>query len=164
MKVKFIPNDVELEIKQNQSVLELAHDNGIHIQSVCKGVPSCAECRIQIKDGEHNVIPPSPAETSLIGTAQFVDNSRLACQLKCFGDIVVDLHEQIEKEKRATGSKRPRGASENRIEGTSNARTGNVIFDEKGKYNDRDERVAETVMLKEEIKLAKQRLKKGKNS
>lgn len=103
MKVKFLPQDVEYEIELNETVLHLAQRNDIHIQSVCKGLPSCAECRIQIKSGENNVPPPGSKEMALIGTAYYVDQSRLSCQLRCFGDVVVDLSEQIEKEKRAKG-------------------------------------------------------------
>lgn len=101
MKVKFLPQDVEYDIELNETVLHLAQRNDIHIQSVCKGIPSCAECRIQIKQGELNVPPPSSKELNLIGTAYYVDQSRLACQLRCFGDVVIDLSEQIEKEARA---------------------------------------------------------------
>jgi 2Fe-2S ferredoxin len=87
--------------------MHLAHENDIHIQSVCKGLPSCAECRVRVVDGENNVVPPNEKELSLIGTAQFIDQSRLSCQLRCFGDIVVDLSEQVEKAERTV--KRPRG-------------------------------------------------------
>jgi ferredoxin len=109
MKVKFLPQDVEYEIELNETVLHLAQRNDIHIQSVCKGLPSCAECRIQIKSGENNVPPPSSKEMNLIGTAYYIDQSRLSCQLRCFGDVVVDLSEQIEKEARA--KERPVGPS-----------------------------------------------------
>ena len=101
MKVKFLPSGEEHEIEFNETILNLAHRSGLHIQSVCKGIPSCAECRIQIVDGEHHVLPPSKKEVDLIGTAHYVDLSRLACQLRCFGDVTVDLKEQIEKEARA---------------------------------------------------------------
>lgn len=107
MKVKFMPYDQEFEIKPNESVLHLAQAKGIHIQSVCKGIPSCAECRVRVVEGEYNVIHPSKTELSLIGTSYFIDGRRLSCQLKCFGDITVDLTEQIEKE--AVAAKRPRG-------------------------------------------------------
>ena len=100
MKVKFLPSGEEHEIESNETILHLAQRAGHHIQSVCKVIPSCAECRIQIKDGEHHVLPPNKKEIDLIGTAHYVDLSRLACQLRCFGDVTVDLSEQIEKEKR----------------------------------------------------------------
>lgn len=108
MKVKFVPQNVECEIKPGQSVLHAAQDNNIHIKSVCRGVPSCAECRVRVVEGEHNVMPPSAAELSLIGTAWFVDRRRLSCQLRCFGDITVDMTEQNEKLDAGSG-KKPRG-------------------------------------------------------
>ena len=101
MKVKFLPSGEEHEIEFNETILHLAQRCDLHIQSVCNGLPSCAECRVQLVEGEHHVLPPSKKELSLIGTAHYVNLSRLSCQLRCFGDVTVDLSEQIEKEKRA---------------------------------------------------------------
>lgn len=133
MKVKFVPQNVEFEIKFNESVLHVAHNNGLHIKSVCKGVPSCAECRVQIVEGEYNVLPPSNTELSLIGSAHFIDRSRLSCQLKCFGDVTINLAEQIEKADRVVGGKRPRGGRGTEMDYSSeksHAVRGNIILDE----------------------------------
>lgn len=97
MKVKFLPMNVEHDILPGQSVMSLAHDQGIHVSSVCNGMPSCAECRVRVVENDHNVMPPSVKELALIGTGYFLDQRRLSCQLTCFGDITVDLTEQIEK-------------------------------------------------------------------
>ncbi|MGE0527074.1 MAG: 2Fe-2S iron-sulfur cluster-binding protein [Bdellovibrionales bacterium] len=97
MKVKFLPQDVEHEIQPGQTVMELAHAKGIVIRSTCNGIPSCAECRIRVTDGDWNVNPPSRKELNLIGTGYYIDQRRLSCQLLCFGDITVDTSEQIEK-------------------------------------------------------------------
>lgn len=107
MKVKFVPQNVEFEIKPGESVMHVAQDHGLYIKSVCKGVPSCAECRCRVVEGEHNVLPPNSEELSLIGTGHFIDHRRLSCQLKCFGDITVDLTEQIEKQQ--LGGKKSKG-------------------------------------------------------
>lgn len=125
MKVKFMPLNVEHEIEFNETVLHLAQRHDIHIQSVCKGLPSCAECRVQIKEGEHHVLPPSSKELSLIGTAHYIDHSRLSCQLRCFGDVIVDVSEQIEKEGRA--AKRPQGRASRADGEQSFAVKGNII-------------------------------------
>lgn len=125
LKVKFMPMNVEHEIDFNETVLHLAQRHDIHIQSVCKGLPSCAECRICIQDGEHHVPPPSSKELSLIGTAHYIDRSRLACQLRCFGDITVDLSEQIEKQTRA--AKQPQGRHTRKEGEVSHAVKGNLI-------------------------------------
>lgn len=164
MKVKFMPEDKEFEIKPNQSVLDLAHEHGIHIQSVCKGVPSCAECRIQIIEGEHNVFPPTKKEESLIGTAHFVDRSRLSCQLKCFGDLVIDLTQQIEKENNA---KRPRGKFA-KDPSKSNAVQGSILLEDPKaatksvSQEDYNLRKAEKVFMEEELRLELERIKKRK--
>lgn len=97
MKVKFVPQDVELEIEAGQSVMDLAHKNNIPIRSTCNGMPSCAECRVKVVDGDWNVNPPSRKELGLIGTGYYIDQRRLSCQMICFGDITVDTAEQIEK-------------------------------------------------------------------
>lgn len=97
MKVKFVPTGQEIEADPNKSLLQLCVENQIEIKSICKGVPSCAECRIRVVEGEHNIVPPSKAEMSLIGTNYFIDQRRLACQVHCYGDITVDLTEQIER-------------------------------------------------------------------
>lgn len=98
MKVKFVPQNVEYEIKPGETVMGLAHEKGIPIRSTCNGLPSCAECRVRVTDGDWNTNPPSRKELSLIGTGYYIDQRRLSCQLLCFGDITVDTTEQIEKE------------------------------------------------------------------
>lgn len=99
MKVKFLPLNKEFEIKNNQSVLNLAQKNGIFIKSICNSLPSCSECRIKVLEGEHNIAPPSSKELQLIGSGYFIDQRRLSCQMFCFGDVVVDLSEQVQKQK-----------------------------------------------------------------
>lgn len=97
MKVKFVPQEQEFEIQPGQSVMALAHEKGILIKSTCNGLPSCAECRVRIVDGDWNTNPPSRKELGLIGTGYYIDQRRLSCQVICFGDITVDTSEQVEK-------------------------------------------------------------------
>jgi len=97
MKVKLLPKDVEFEIQPGQSILALAHEKGIPIRSTCNGLPSCAECRVKVVDGDWNLNPPSRKELNLIGTGYYIDQRRLSCQALCFGDVTVDTAEQVEK-------------------------------------------------------------------
>lgn len=97
MKVKFIPQNIEIEASPEKSVLQIATENKIEIKSLCKGQPSCAECRVRIVQGEDFVMAPSKAELNLIGNTYYLDNRRLSCQVHCFGDITVDLTEQVER-------------------------------------------------------------------
>lgn len=97
MKVKFIPQNVEFEIQPGQSVMNLAHEKGIPIHSTCNGMPSCAECRVRVVEGEHNLLSPSKKELSLIGTGYYIDQRRLSCQLVCFGDVTIDTKEHLDR-------------------------------------------------------------------
>ena len=83
MKVKFVPQNVEVEVTPEKTLLQIATDNHIEIKSICKGVPSCAECRVRLIEGENNVLPPNKAELNLIGTNWRIDSRRLACQVRC---------------------------------------------------------------------------------
>lgn len=102
MKVKFIPQNIEVEGNSDKSLLQIATENHIEIRSICKGVPSCAECRVRIVEGDRNVVPPAKAELDLIGSSYFIDSRRLSCQVRCFGDITVDLTEQVERAENQT--------------------------------------------------------------
>lgn len=97
MKIKFMPQNIEIEGNPNKSLLQMAQENQIKIKSICNGKPSCAECRVKIIEGVGNVPPPGKEELNLIGTSYFIDNRRLSCQVRCFGSITVDLTEQLTK-------------------------------------------------------------------
>jgi ferredoxin len=131
MKIKFQPTGQEIEGDPNKSLLQLCTENQIEIKSICKGVPSCAECRVKIVEGEYNVVPPSKAEMSLIGTNYFIDQRRLACQVRCYGDITVDLTEQIERaeiqNKKVRGFRAP-GQRGSHVEST--AKQGTLVLEE----------------------------------
>lgn len=97
MKVKFLPEGKEIEITPEKTLLQAALENGVDIKSICKGKLICAECRVKVVEGESNLLPPSKAELNLIGTAWQLDSRRFACQMHCFGDVTVDLTEQIQR-------------------------------------------------------------------
>ena len=97
MKIKFVPQNIEIEGDPNKSLLQLATENNITIKSICNGVPSCAECRVRIIEGDHVVPPPTQAEINLIGSSYFLDGRRLSCQVRCLGSMTIDMTEQIGK-------------------------------------------------------------------
>lgn len=98
MKIKLHPTGQEIEGDPNKSLLQICMDNKVEIRSICKGVPSCAECRVKILAGEHNLIPPNKAELNLIGTSYYLDGRRLACQVRAFGDISVDITDHLKED------------------------------------------------------------------
>jgi ferredoxin, 2Fe-2S len=97
MKIKFVPQNIEIEGDPNKTLLQLATENNIPIKSICNGVPSCAECRVRIIEGDHVIPPPNQSEINLIGSSYFLDGRRLSCQVRCLGSMTVDLTEQVGK-------------------------------------------------------------------
>jgi hypothetical protein len=85
---------------------------------------------VRVVEGDYNVLPPASKEVQLIGTAHFLDQRRLSCQLVCFGDITVDLTEQIQKEAEEGKKKRQKAGVRQDAE-SSQARTGNLVDDTK---------------------------------
>lgn len=98
MKIKFMPMDVECDVNPSKTLLQIATENGLKIKSICNGTPSCAECRIKIISGHNSVPEPSKAELNLIGSSWYLDGRRLACQVRCFGSVTVDMTEQLNKQ------------------------------------------------------------------
>ena len=93
-----MPQNIELEISSEKSVMDVAHANGIPIQSGCRGQATCGECRVIVVEGENQMLPPTSQELSLIGQGYHIDQRRLSCQLYCFGDVTIDVSQHIKKE------------------------------------------------------------------
>ena len=56
---------------------------------------TCGECRVYLIEGENQVLPPTSKELSLVGQGYYIDRRRLACQLYCYGNVTIDLNEQV---------------------------------------------------------------------
>ena len=106
MKIKFLPQNITVEGEPGKSLMECARENNLPISSSCNGRGICAECRVHIKEGEENTLPPSEKEITLIGGGCFIDRRRLSCQLFCFGPAVIDLSEQVARQKYQGGLKK----------------------------------------------------------
>lgn len=97
MKIKFIPQNVEIDVDPSKTLLQLATENGLKIKSICGGIASCSECRVKIVQGENSVPEPNKTELNMIGSSYYIDGRRLSCQVRCFGSVTVDLTEQLNK-------------------------------------------------------------------
>ncbi len=97
MKIKFVPQNVEVDVDPSKSLLQIALDNGLKIKSLCGGVATCAECRVKIIEGDNSIPEPSKLELNMIGSSYYIDGRRLSCQVHCFGSVTVDLTEQLNK-------------------------------------------------------------------
>ena len=97
MKIKFLPQNIEVDVDPSKSLMKIATENGLKVKSICGGVATCAECRVRIVEGENSIPEPSKLELNMIGTSYYIDGRRLSCQVHCFGSVTVDLTEQLSK-------------------------------------------------------------------
>ena len=128
MKLKFLPQNISVDIEQGKSVMDMARENKLPVSSSCNGMCSCAECRVYVVEGEAHILPPTTKEVELIGGGHFIDNRRLSCQLFCFGDVTVDLSEQVERQKQ--GGKKQFLKRLSKENGEESASVGGILVDQ----------------------------------
>ena len=81
-----------IEVTDGMSVLEAAVENDLDLDHVCGGFCACTTCHILIKDGMSSLSPMEAEESERIEDADGVQaNSRLACQTKVHGDVVIEI-------------------------------------------------------------------------
>ncbi len=86
------------QCEENDSILEVALKNNIHLHHNCGGVCACSTCHIYLNQGENLVEELSDKEEDFIDRARNPKlSSRLSCQcilLKGSGDIHVTIPDQ----------------------------------------------------------------------
>lgn len=65
-------------------------DNGIPVASSCKGQGVCGKCHIKILKGAANLSAETPSELQLKEKNCISETSRISCQTKILGNIVID--------------------------------------------------------------------------
>ncbi len=103
-KVKFTFEDKNLQpiivenAEEGYSILEIAEDNGAHLNHNCGGVCACSTCHVYIEKGEDSLEEISDKEEDFIDRAINPKlESRLGCQcviLKEDADIEVHIPDQ----------------------------------------------------------------------
>lgn len=101
MKVRFYfeENDEvkEFEAREGDTILELALDNGIHLNHNCGGVCACSTCHVYVEEGMELLPEITDREEDHIDGAENPKlTSRLACQCDLDGEgtIVVTIPDQ----------------------------------------------------------------------
>jgi len=71
-------------------ITQVAYRAGVLIQQTCGGTPSCADCKIVVKEGGADAFEkPEGAELRLLGNVFFITHERLACQARVKQDATV---------------------------------------------------------------------------
>ena len=81
------PDNLKIDIEEEESILIASLRNNINHLSACGGTGKCSTCRIEVTDGLENCHPRNDVEALLAKKLSFPENIRLGCQTKIKGNI-----------------------------------------------------------------------------
>jgi len=91
-KILFLPPGDEVTVKEGTAILDAALDNNIKINHNCGGNCACSTCHVYVEKGLDSLSDKSEDEEDMLDEVEdLAENSRLACQSKVYGDIVIRI-------------------------------------------------------------------------
>jgi ferredoxin, 2Fe-2S len=88
--VKFVDQNLEIEVQQGSSILQAAKAAGAPEGDACGGVCACSTCHVYVVEGRELLSAAEEGEEDILDKAFDVRiNSRLGCQAKIERDGVV---------------------------------------------------------------------------
>ena len=103
------PDDIAIDIGEEESILTASLRNNISHLSACGGTGKCSTCRVEIIDGLENCYPRNNLEQKLATKLNLPNNIRLGCQTRLRGDVKykrllldkrdVELNNQVSEQK-----------------------------------------------------------------
>lgn len=91
-KVTFLPMNQTFEAKEGESILDVAINNDVPLQHACGGFCACTTCHVEVKGGDDKLSAmDDDEEERLDRVAGLTLHSRLGCQAKVRGDVVVEI-------------------------------------------------------------------------
>jgi 2Fe-2S ferredoxin len=91
-KVTFLPMNETYEANRGESILDVGINNNVPIQHACGGFCACTTCHFLVKSGAENLSEMEDEESErLERTGDSKLNSRLGCQAKVLGDVIIEI-------------------------------------------------------------------------
>jgi 2Fe-2S ferredoxin len=101
-KVTFLPAGETFEFESGklpykghglpESLLDIAMNNGFHLEHACGGNCACTTCHVVVKHGAQNLSEMEDDELDRVEqAADYQVDSRLGCQAVVKGDVVVEI-------------------------------------------------------------------------
>ncbi|MFN3373391.1 MAG: 2Fe-2S iron-sulfur cluster-binding protein [Chloroflexus sp.] len=95
-------NDVEMEARPGERILDIARRNGAHIGFVCDGTGFCQTCKVRVLAGSESLSPPTELEKNWIPEQRLQEGWRLGCQAAIRGRGPVEVLTAAEELRRQT--------------------------------------------------------------
>jgi uncharacterized 2Fe-2S/4Fe-4S cluster protein (DUF4445 family) len=99
-KVKFIPQNKEVEVESEANLLKVSDQAGLYIEGDCAGKGTCGKCRVKIIEGADS--EPTAAEKKHLTKAELEAGWVLACQRYINKNLVVEIPMQKDAHTRKT--------------------------------------------------------------
>ena len=91
-KVTFPQVNKTFEAPEGFSILEVALNNDIDLEHNCGGNCACSTCHVVVLEGYENLSEKTEEEQDMLNEAEgLTHTSRLSCQSKICGDLVVHI-------------------------------------------------------------------------
>jgi len=98
-KVTFDPENKEIEMRRESTLLDAAREADVHINASCNGKGSCGKCKLIVESGDIKSEP-----TALLSTREKEKHYVLACQTRVFGNVTARIpDEAIERTLKVAG-------------------------------------------------------------
>ncbi len=99
-KVKFTPQNKEINVEEGTNLLEAADQAGLYIEGDCAGRGTCGKCRVKITDDSK--AEPTAAEKKHLSSKDLESGWALACQRTIDHNLVIEVPIQKDAHLRKT--------------------------------------------------------------
>lgn len=89
--IRFEPAGTTAVVPAGRSILEAALLHGVFLRNMCGRSANCATCRVRILSGTEGLSPMGRAEQHRLRELYAAPDTRLACQTRVTGDVVVEV-------------------------------------------------------------------------
>jgi 2Fe-2S ferredoxin len=91
-KITFLPMNTVFDVAAGETVLDIAISHDVPLQHACGGFCACTTCHLHVISGAENLSEKEEDELERLDYATDVtETSRLGCQAKVMGDVVVQI-------------------------------------------------------------------------
>ena len=90
--ITFEPQGIQVQIEDGETILRAALDNEVDLEHACGGFCACTTCHVIIKSGDDDISEmEEDEEDKLDGCEGVTLHSRLGCQSRVHGDLVIQI-------------------------------------------------------------------------
>lgn len=100
VNVTFLPQNIQIEAKKEENILDIAIRAGISIDGTCNHTGRCGKCKVKITIGKTSDIEAE--EKNVLTEEEIKKGYRLACKVHPYSDVRVFVTESEKKDRRKT--------------------------------------------------------------